>query len=155
MVQSRQGLWLCPAGRRPGQRHLRPHGDGALGRDHRFAAGRPAGRADRRGQEGLDRRRASPRLSWRVIGLALLLPIAACQPSASSAVAIERSPAGLDQVPLTITTAKGTTHRFTVEVARTPDEQSYGLMNRQSLSPDRGMIFPYEPAQPVAFWMKN
>ena len=58
-------------------------------------------------------------------------------------------------MPLTITTAKGTTHRFTVEVARTPDEQSYGLMNRQSLSPDRGMIFPYEPAQPVAFWMKN
>jgi len=30
-----------------------------------------------------------------------------------------------------------------------------GLMNRQTLAPDRGMIFPYEPAQPVAFWMKN
>jgi uncharacterized protein len=84
-----------------------------------------------------------------------LLPIAACQPSPSSAVAVERSPAGLEQVPLTITSAQGKKHRFTVEVARTPDEQSYGLMNRQSMAPDHGMIFPYEPAQAVAFWMKN
>jgi uncharacterized membrane protein (UPF0127 family) len=70
-------------------------------------------------------------------------------------VAAERSPAGLEQVPLTITTAAGETHRFTVEVARTPEEQAHGLMDRQSMAPDRGMIFPYTPAQPVAFWMKN
>jgi uncharacterized protein len=70
-------------------------------------------------------------------------------------VALERSPAGLEQVPLTVTTAKGAKHRFTVEVARTPEEQARGLMERQSLAPDRGMIFPYEQPQPVAFWMKN
>lgn len=70
-------------------------------------------------------------------------------------MALERSPAGLEQVPLTITTAKGKTHKFIVEVARTPDEQAHGLMDRQSLAPDRGMIFPYQPAQPVSFWMKN
>jgi uncharacterized protein len=58
-------------------------------------------------------------------------------------------------VPLTVTTASGKVHRFTVEVARTPEEQTRGLMERQSLAPDRGMVFPYEPAQPVAFWMKN
>jgi uncharacterized membrane protein (UPF0127 family) len=91
----------------------------------------------------------------RALALALLLPVAACQPSASSAVALERSPAGLEQVPLTITDAKGKAHKFIVEVARTPDEQAHGLMDRQSLAPDRGMIFPYQPAQPVAFWMKN
>ena len=68
---------------------------------------------------------------------------------------LERSPAGLEQVPLTITTAAGKTHRFVVEVAATPEEQAQGLMNRQSLAPDRGMIFPYQPPQPVAFWMKN
>jgi uncharacterized membrane protein (UPF0127 family) len=28
-------------------------------------------------------------------------------------------------------------------------------MYRNSLAPDRGMIFPYEPPQQVAFWMKN
>lgn len=89
------------------------------------------------------------------MALALLMPLAACQPSASSAVELERSPAGLEQVPLTITTAAGKTHRFVVEVAATPEEQAQGLMNRQSLAPDRGMIFPYQPPQPVAFWMKN
>ena len=70
-------------------------------------------------------------------------------------MSLERSAAGLEQVPLTIATAKGKSHRFTVEVARSPEEQAHGLMDRQSLAPDRGMIFPYEPAQPVAFWMKN
>ena len=85
----------------------------------------------------------------------MLLPIAACQPAPSSAVALEQSPAGLDQLPLTITTANGKTHRFVVEVARTPEEQAHGLMDRQSMAPDHGMIFPYQPAQPVAFWMKN
>ena len=84
-----------------------------------------------------------------------MLPLAACQPSQSSAEAIERSPAGLEQVPLTVTTAKGVTHRFTVEIAATPEQQQYGLMNRQSLAPDRGMIFPYQPPQPVSFWMKD
>lgn len=85
----------------------------------------------------------------------MLLPVAACQPTPSTAVAPERSPAGLEQVPLTITRANGATHRFIVEVARSPEEQAHGMMNRQSLAPDRGMIFPYAPAQPVAFWMKN
>jgi len=28
-------------------------------------------------------------------------------------------------------------------------------MFRNSLAPDRGMIFPYDPPQDVAFWMKN
>ncbi len=28
-------------------------------------------------------------------------------------------------------------------------------MFRRSLAPDHGMIFPYEPPQQVAFWMKN
>ena len=86
-----------------------------------------------------------------MIGLPAL---AACQPS-SNTVAIERSPAGLDQVALRITTSNGKVHRFTVEVARTPAQQAQGLMNRQSLAPDRGMIFPYEAPTPASFWMKN
>ena len=61
---------------------------------------------------------------------------------------------GLQQVPLTVHSAGGE-HRFLVEVARTQDEQATGLMNRSALDPDKGMIFPYQPAQDVAFWMKN
>jgi len=81
--------------------------------------------------------------------------LAACQPTNSTTAAIERSPAGLDQVPLTVTTTSGKQHRFTVEVARTEAQQNQGLMNRQSLAPDRGMIFPYDPPVAASFWMKN
>lgn len=78
----------------------------------------------------------------------------ACQPTASNAVELGRSPAGLEQVPLTITSGTKT-HRFTVELARTEEEQATGLMNRSTLSPDRGMIFPFEPPREASFWMKN
>jgi uncharacterized membrane protein (UPF0127 family) len=61
---------------------------------------------------------------------------------------------GLRQVPLTITSATGT-HAFTVDVAATPDQQETGLMFVKHLAPDRGMIFPYDPPQPVAFWLHN
>jgi uncharacterized membrane protein (UPF0127 family) len=85
------------------------------------------------------------------------LALAACQPttSSNSSGAIEASPAGLEQVPLTITTAAGKVHRFIVEVARTEAQQTQGLMNRQTLAPDRGMIFPYATPTMAAFWMKN
>ena len=57
-------------------------------------------------------------------------------------------------MPLTIHSATAI-HRFEVEVARTPQEQQDGLMFRKSLGGDQGMIFPYDPPQDVAFWMKN
>jgi uncharacterized membrane protein (UPF0127 family) len=55
---------------------------------------------------------------------------------------------------LTIT-SHGKKHPFTVEVARTPEEQAQGLMYRNALDPDRGMIFPMEPPRQASFWMKN
>ena len=88
--------------------------------------------------------------------IAMGLPaLAACQPASNTVNASERSPAGLDQILLSVTTTSGKTHRFTVEVARTEAQQTQGLMNRQSLAPDRGMIFPYDPPVPASFWMKN
>lgn len=42
-----------------------------------------------------------------------------------------------------------------LEVARTPAEQAMGLMYRTSLADDRGMLFPFKPARPAQFWMKN
>jgi len=61
---------------------------------------------------------------------------------------------GLRQAPLTIRSNNGI-HRFTVEIAATPEQQERGLMFRRTLAGNRGMIFPYEPAQEVAFWMQN
>jgi uncharacterized membrane protein (UPF0127 family) len=86
--------------------------------------------------------------------LPLTLGAAGCQPG-SGQPALEQAPSGLEQIPLTVTSANGRTHRFIVEVARTPEQQANGLMNRQSLAPGRGMIFPYQTPRPASFWMKN
>jgi uncharacterized protein len=42
-----------------------------------------------------------------------------------------------------------------LEVARTPEQESIGLMNRTDLAADRGMLFVFSPPRPVSFWMKN
>lgn len=57
-------------------------------------------------------------------------------------------------MPLTITSTSGV-HRFTVEIARTPEQQQHGMMFRTSMAPDRGMLFPYDEPREVGFWMKN
>ena len=80
--------------------------------------------------------------------------MAACQPSASNAVELGQSPAGLEQKALTITSG-GREHRFTVEVASTSEQQAMGLMFRNKLDPDRGMIFPLDPPRVASFWMRN
>lgn len=90
-----------------------------------------------------------------MIMLAAAAALTACSPQAASPGAQAQSPAGLEQVPLTIKQQNGRLSKFTVEVAKTPEEQARGLMHRQSMAPDRGMIFPYDPPQPVGFWMKN
>lgn len=45
--------------------------------------------------------------------------------------------------------------QIALEVARTSQQQAIGLMNRTALDPNRGMLFPFDPPQPVNFWMKN
>jgi uncharacterized membrane protein (UPF0127 family) len=61
---------------------------------------------------------------------------------------------GLERVPLQIRSGSRT-HRFTVEVAGTPDQQQTGLMFRERVAPNEGMIFPFDPPRPASFWMKN
>ncbi len=46
-------------------------------------------------------------------------------------------------------------HKIVAEIASTQDQRSLGLMNRFSLQPDHGMLFVFERAEPLAFWMKN
>jgi uncharacterized membrane protein (UPF0127 family) len=45
--------------------------------------------------------------------------------------------------------------RYTVEVAADDAARSRGLMFRDSLPADAGMLFIYERSEPQAFWMKN
>ena len=41
------------------------------------------------------------------------------------------------------------------QVAITRTEMSRGLMYRESLGPDRGMLFPYRQPEQMSFWMAN
>jgi len=42
-----------------------------------------------------------------------------------------------------------------LEVARTVEQQSMGLMYRPALDANHGMLFLFSPPRPVSFWMKN
>lgn len=42
-----------------------------------------------------------------------------------------------------------------LEVARTGQQQQLGLMYRDPLPDNRGMLFPFARSQTVGFWMKN
>jgi len=63
-------------------------------------------------------------------------------------------PAGAES-SLVIETAEGTTHRFTVELARSDEEIRRGLMFRENLDAEAGMLFFYSQCRIAHFWMKN
>lgn len=90
----------------------------------------------------------------------MVLSLAAAVMLAPGAPALAKAPpaakaavhplSGLAVIPLTV---KG--HRFRVEVARTRAEQQKGLMLRQVMGKDEGMLFPESSPRRVAFWMRN
>jgi len=55
---------------------------------------------------------------------------------------------------LAVETRQGPLTYF-IEVARTPSERSQGLMYREELARDHGMLFDFGQPQHVSFWMKN
>ncbi|HET7336249.1 MAG TPA: DUF192 domain-containing protein [Rhizomicrobium sp.] len=55
---------------------------------------------------------------------------------------------------LTITTARGPVH-FTVELANTDEARRRGLMYREQMAADHGMLFDFGRPAYQAFWMKN
>lgn len=42
-----------------------------------------------------------------------------------------------------------------VDLALTPQQHAYGMMNRTSLTPDEGMLFEFPDSQVREFWMKD
>lgn len=80
-------------------------------------------------------------LFFGVVILLTALPAAALETFARSSLVIE--------------TAAGGHYRFDVELAETPMQQMQGLMFREKMAPDAGMLFLYDRPQPASFWMKN
>lgn len=46
-------------------------------------------------------------------------------------------------------------HRFTIEIADDAQERARGLMFRESMAREAGMLFIYEQDRIASFWMKN
>ena len=151
MVQPRPRLWFRQAARRVGRRgRVRAHGDGAHLASPELQPGQHLRGADRAERQGPDGRRAA---RARRLGLAAtaLIALIACSPQAPARTRLPKAPSirgaqtGLHEVPLTIRSKNGV-HRFTVEVAATPEQQERGLMFRKSLAGDRGDDLPLRPA---------
>ncbi|MDB5627389.1 MAG: hypothetical protein JWR73_3191 [Tardiphaga sp.] len=59
-----------------------------------------------------------------------------------------------DTEPLEIVTKSGV-QVFAVEMARTEEQKTTGLMYRKELADGRGMLFDFSPEQQISMWMKN
>ncbi|GAB5461217.1 DUF192 domain-containing protein [Hoeflea sp. EC-HK425] len=68
--------------------------------------------------------------------------------------ALVAGPLPVDSERLFIDTSKGPVG-FTVELALTPENRATGLMNRQSMAADHGMLFRFDQTRDVLMWMKN
>ncbi|MGH6949726.1 MAG: DUF192 domain-containing protein [Vitreimonas sp.] len=88
----------------------------------------------------------------RAAALAILMAFAAC---AQSETKVEESGgAAVETEQVTIDTANGPV-RFTVEIADDNQERARGLMFRESLGDDRGMLFHFQEPEHASFWMRN
>ena len=96
-------------------------------------------------------------VGWRgrvVRGLALcaLLTLCACRGSAPS---VDRADAPRTGARVVLESPSGRSASVAVEVARTEAERERGLMFRQKLGADEGMLFVFPESGDQAFWMKN
>jgi uncharacterized membrane protein (UPF0127 family) len=78
-----------------------------------------------------------------------LVAIWAC----AAALLLALPPAAHAQPAVTTLTARF--FQITAEVADTPALRTRGLMGRQSLAPNHGMLFVFEQPQQQCFWMRN
>ncbi|WP_027166463.1 DUF192 domain-containing protein [Mesorhizobium sp. WSM3224] len=59
-----------------------------------------------------------------------------------------------DRTPLVVSTGSGD-RSFSIEIADTSAEREAGLMFREDMADDHGMLFVFERTGEVDFWMKN
>ena len=93
----------------------------------------------------------------RVLALVLAvlaLPLAACSSGTTNQAQAQAVAVPTDDFHAVLQTATGS-YSFTIEIADTGAEQQRGLMFRQELAPDAGMLFDYGSERKVSFWMQN
>jgi uncharacterized membrane protein (UPF0127 family) len=86
---------------------------------------------------------------WRRVFFGLLAVSQLMPCMFSSATAKDRNPT-LPQIEL-----RAGMHRIMAELATDDETRSKGLMFRDQLAPNHGMLFIFQHASPYCFWMKN
>lgn len=94
----------------------------------------------------------------RNIAVAALVALTACSPATGEGKArapqqAEAARHPVSNLPVIALDAGG--HRFRVELAASAAEQQKGLMFRQAMGLDEGMLFPMHPPRQAYFWMRN
>lgn len=59
------------------------------------------------------------------------------------------------KVAAVVVEAQSGEHRFSVELCETNRQRNYGMMCRDYLAADKGMLFLFERMAPRSFWMRN
>lgn len=77
-----------------------------------------------------------PHIRHAFLQVLLILPLAACASDANHWVELGGK-------------------RYTVEIADTDGERARGLMFRDGMPAERGMLFIHDAEEPQAYWMKN
>jgi uncharacterized membrane protein (UPF0127 family) len=93
------------------------------------------------------------------LALGVLAPAGAYFAYTGGGAATQPSSESVKTIALTVTSSNGA-HAFTVETAKTEQEQQRGLMFRTEIPANGGMLFaPYPPdggaPKEASFWMKN
>lgn len=71
------------------------------------------------------------------------------------ALFIWAQPAGAFSSGVVEVLSAGKTHKFVAEIAETAGERQQGLMNRQALPLNAGMLFIFPQSGPIQMWMKD
>ncbi|WP_377288670.1 DUF192 domain-containing protein [Rhizobium sp. SG2393] len=69
--------------------------------------------------------------------------------------AADPKPVRFDRAPLTIVKQDGTRHAFTVELALTSAQREHGLMYREQMAANEGMLFDFGTERRITMWMRN
>lgn len=92
-------------------------------------------------------------IAGRALALVLSLAIYACAQPAPRPAAVDPV-SGLELEQLVVDTQNGPVN-LTVEIADDEAERNRGLMFRESLADDRGMLFHFQQPEHASFWMRN
>ncbi|HEX7488025.1 MAG TPA: DUF192 domain-containing protein [Anaeromyxobacteraceae bacterium] len=85
----------------------------------------------------------------------LLVALAACRAPAAPADRTSGPDAAPAPARVVLESPSGRVSTVAVEVMRSQVEQARGLMFREKLGPDEGMLFVFPESGDHAFWMKN